>query len=270
MKESQNYDIQRSHFMKLEFGIENYLTVITQTLLVLLSTTETGTTRGFESLFDRKTTFLGIEMKPETILILSIAISLKSCFMTHVKVLTKEKGFMPIVPKLIVIIWTMFGALRRVLSIVAFFIPSLGLFSILYHIKWEQIPYESRMIYAKENTIKDSDKIHLHGLTENISWSELDHFDYTDPNDPTPPSYVLYTGLDLQQSFIAFFCILFLQFITIFVVKCFTARQFRSMNNKFRKIMHVALNSNFGFPYKDWDANVDGPCSKEDYQRQYR
>ena len=248
--------------MKLEFGIENYLTVITQTLLVLLSITETGTTSGFESLFDRKTTFLGFEMKPETILILSIAISLKSCFMTHVKVLTKEKGFMPIVPKLIVIIWTMFGALRRVFSIIAFFIPTLGLYNILYHIQWEQIPYESRRLYARENTIKDSDRIYLHGLDEDIKWSDLDHWNYTDPNNPTPPTYALYTGMDLQQSFIAFFCILFLQFITIFVAKCLTVRDFSKKKDKFRKIMHVALNSNFGFPYKDWDDNSEGACSK--------
>ena len=191
--------------------------------------------------------------------------------MTHVKVLTKEKGFMPMVPKLTVIIWTMFGALRRILCIIAYFIPGLGLFSILYHLSWEQIPYESRRLYAKENVIKDSDQIHLFGLQEEVKWSSLDRWDYSkDPNNPTPPEVNLYTGINLQEYFVGFFCILMAHFVVLFVAKCFIARDFRNKKNKFRKIMHVCLNTNFAFPYKDWDDNSDGPCSKEDYQRQFR
>ena len=255
----------------LEFGIENYIQVVSQLLLVFLSRTETGTTRGFESLFDLQTTFLGIPMNPETILILSTLISLKSCFMTHVTVMTKEKGFMPIVPKLAIILWTMFGALRRVLSLITYFIPSLGLFSILYHFNWEQIPYESRRLYAKENVIKDSDIIYLHGLQEEIKWSSLDRWDYSkDPNNPTPPEVNLYTGMTLQESFMGFICIILIHFTVLLVAKCFTARDFRNMKNKFRKIMHICLNMNFAYPYKDWDDNSDGSCSKKEYKNQFR
>ena len=209
-------------------------------------------------------------MTPETILIISIAWSIKSTFMTHVNILAKEKGFMPNFPKLIVILWTMFGALRRVMTCVVFFIPFMGLYDILYHIQWEQIPFGARRLYAMENTPKDTDTIYLHGLTEKIQWNLLDRWDYEDPNDPKAPEYSLYTGMDLQQSFIAFFCLLVVQFVLLFIAKCCTARDFRNKNNKFRKFLHVLLNSNFSFPYKDWDDNSDGPVSKEDYQRQYR
>ena len=270
MKLSHAYEIQRAHFMKLEIGIENYIQAVASTLLLLLGNTKTGTTRGFESLFTLETTFLGIQMTPETILILSIAWSIKSTFMTHVNILAKEKGFMPIVPYLIVILWTMFGALRRVLSCIVYFIPFMGLYDILYHTQWEQIPFEARRLYAMENTPKDTDTIYLHGLTENIQWDLLDRWDYADPSDPKPPGYSLYTFFTLQQSLIAFFCLLLVQFVLLFIAKCCTARDFCNRKNKFRKFLHVLLNTNFSYPYKDWDDNMVGPASKEDYQRQYR
>ena len=126
-------------------------------------------------------------------------------------------------------------------------------------------------LYAQENVIKDSDKIHLHGLQEDIKWSSLDRWDYSkDPNNPTPPEVTLYTGMNMQEYFVGFFCIMMAHFVVIFVAKCVTARDFRNKKNKFRKIMHVCLNMNFSYPYKDWDDNTDGSCSKEEYQRQFR
>ena len=85
--------------------------------------------------------------------------------------------------------WGTVASLRRVLSIIALFIPSLGLFSILHHWQWEQIPFKVRLEYARRGFLTPEDKIALYGLNETIYWTELDRWDYSDPQDPHPPFY---------------------------------------------------------------------------------
>ena len=109
--------------------------------------------------------------------------------------------------------WALFGTLRRTLGILAFFIPAMGLFNILYHIKFEMVAFKIRLDYA--STISAEDKIALFGLNETIFWSELDRWNYTDPYNPTPPNYSLYTGLTLGETFIAFMVVTGVQFIAI-------------------------------------------------------
>ena len=80
MKLSKQFEKQKAIFMRIELGIEVYYQAASQVILLLLAQTETATTGGLESLFGRKSSIMGIEMYPETILILSIAWSLKSLY----------------------------------------------------------------------------------------------------------------------------------------------------------------------------------------------
>ena len=85
--------------------------------------------------------FNGIAIDPETILYLSISWSMLSCVKLHLKFIRVNKEFFPFTPKITVWTWGLFGTLRRILSIVAFFTPYLGLFDILHHWKAELIPF---------------------------------------------------------------------------------------------------------------------------------
>ena len=88
----------------------------------------------------KQDSMFGIPMKPETALTLSVIWSMKSCVNLHLKAIKVHKGFFPMRSKLIVWTWGLFGTLRRVLSMVIYFVPFLGLFNVLNHWKAEQIP----------------------------------------------------------------------------------------------------------------------------------
>ena len=99
-------------------------------------------------MFNQQNGFLGIQ-DPIAVLAISIAITLKSCITLHLKTVKTEKQFVPFTSTFFILLWGLFSTLRRIISMVCFFIPSLGLFSILYHYKAEQIPFNLWQKYGK-------------------------------------------------------------------------------------------------------------------------
>ena len=191
------------------------LQVVIQVLILLLARTETATTGGLTTVFNQEV--FGLD--PYTVLGLSISWSILSCVRMHTKMIALEKGFCKFSTQIFIFVWGTFAILRRILSIIALFIPSLGLFSLLHHWRWEQIPYKARLEYAKRGFLTSEDKIALYGLNETIYWSELDRWDYSNPQDPQPPNYSLYTLMSLKETFIAGATLLVVHFITLLVVK---------------------------------------------------
>ena len=231
-----------------------------------MTATATPTTGGLETVFE-KDTFLGLNLRPQAVLTLSVVWSLKSCIMSHMKTLKTAKGFFPFTTTFFVLFWGSFATLRRVLAVVSFFIPSFGLFSILYHWQAEKIPFKMRLDYARKFGVGPGDKIGLFGLNETVYWSELDRWTYEDALNPQAPHYKLYTGLSLKMSFVAFFVISTVQFFCMWFVKNKTSEEFRNGGSYFDKFTHVVLNLNFAFPYKDWDQ---GKHSTEVYKERFR
>ena len=156
--------------------------VTIQILLLLLNRTETATTGGLETIFDE-----GKSWDAQTILVLSVMFSLCSSIKSQTSLTIVEKGFCPTSSKLVALAWATFATLRRILSIVTVFIPSMGLFSLLHHWQWETVPYRFRIENAEQ--ISPEDNISLLGMKERIPWSMLDRWDYTNPQNPTPPPY---------------------------------------------------------------------------------
>ena len=137
----------------------------------------------------------------------------------HTKLTALEKGFASFCTEFLIFVWGTFAVLRRILSIVALFIPSMGLFNLLHHWRWEQLPYNARLEFARRGFLTPEDKIVLYGLNETIFWSELDRWNYTEPQDPQPPSYSIYTGMSLQETFLAGAALLVVHFIGLLIVK---------------------------------------------------
>ena len=231
-----------------------------QTTLLLMTLTETATTSGLQTFFQQDS-FLGIPMKPATVLILSSAWSMKSSVMLHLKAVKVQKGFFGIKASIAVFLWGLMGTLRRILSIVCFFVPSLGLFSI--HNFWlaEQYPFGIRKQF---NLIHKSDEVHLYNLTEKVLWSELDRWNYyEDPLDPIPPSYSFYTGFTLKWTFLTFFVIMIFHALSMLLVKIFTSTEFKEDRNTYKKFLHVIENLNSALPYRDWDEDDSKTTTKE-------
>ena len=169
--------------------------------------------------------------------------------------------------KLVVLLWGLFAALRRIGSFVVFLAPSLGLFSLLHHWRWEQIPFKVRLEYAKRGFLRVDDKISLYGLNKTIYWTELDRWDYTAKENPSPPPYSIYTLMSLKNTFVAGGVLLLLHFILMLIAKIITSGDYRQRGGFYNKFLHTLENTNFATPYCDWD---EGLYSIEAYKVRYR
>ena len=251
----------------LIIGLEvNYQTALQITLL-LMTLTETATTSGLQTFFQQDS-FLGIPMRATTALILSTLWSLKTCVMLHLKTIKIQKGFFGVKASLAVFLWGLMGSLRRISSMIGFFIPGLGLFNILNHWLAELYPFGIRKQF---NLIHKRDQVHLYNLTKPLLWSEVDRWNYyEDIDEPTPPSYSQYTGFTLKWNFLVFMVIVFFNGVSITLVKYFTSEEYKQDTNTFNKLIHVAHNINLAVPYRDWDDDNKKCSTKEEFKQRCR
>ena len=247
-------------------GLEVFYQAAGQILLLIYAKSRTRTTGGLETVFDQDS-FMGLQLDPIIVLGISIAITIKSCITLQLKSINTEKHYVPFLSSLIILLYGLFSSVRRILSLISLFVPSLGLFSILYHSKAEQIPFH---IWNRHNRTQN-DKIVLYGLKESVLWGELDRWNYltnsTHPKDGTPPHYSLYTGLSLKWTFILFFFLSGAQFLSIFCIKYSFSRKFPIQNDYFNKFLHLILSLNHPSPFEDWDQ---GRFSVKEYKHRHR
>ena len=223
--------------------------VASQILLLLYATSATSTTGGLETVF-RQSKFMGIDMDPIVVLGLSIAITFKSCVSIHLKVIKTEKVFVPFTSTIFIIFWGLFASARRIISLVIFFVPSLGLLSVLFHIQTERFPFTIWKKFGKTQ----ADKIALFGLNKTVLWGDIDRWDYSQDPEGTPPHYSDYTGLSLKSMFYLFYFLLLAQFLITLVAKKYTSEKFGERRNYFNKFIHLLLSLNLALPYEDWDV----------------
>ena len=121
--------------------MEVFYQVSLQVALLLLTQTETATVGGLETFFSKDKIF-GVSLDPFTFIILSVILSLKTSILLHVRILSMEKGYFNFKAKTATFLWGLVASVRRVVGIVIFFSPSLGLLDLLWHWHAEQFPYQ--------------------------------------------------------------------------------------------------------------------------------
>ena len=172
---------QYLEFMKVDLGLETIYQTAGQFILLLLAADDqdhsTATTGGLERIFE------------EDYLIWSVFLSLKTCVSLYFKSMSLEKQFFPITSKILVNIWAFFSVCKRIFVIVIFFIPSFGLLRLLVHWTFEKIPFTVR----QNRTISTDEILQIFGKPP-VLWSKVDRWNY---EESIPPSFTLYTGLDL-------------------------------------------------------------------------
>ena len=89
-----------------------------------------------------------------------------------------------------------------------------------------------------------NDTIELRGLNKSVLWSELDRWDYSNPNVPSgiPPPYTLYTFLTLGEAFQVFLVIMGVHTLAMLIAKIASSREFRTKSNMLGKFIHVIQN----------------------------
>ena len=204
-------------------------------------------------------------MSPKVAVGLSIAWNLKTSALLHRKIIKNDKELLGFTSSFFVVLWGFIATLRRVLAMVCFFIPSLGLVNLLNHWLAEQYPFSIR---SKFNLIHPRDEFYLYNLTGNWFWKDLDRWNYyASPEEPSPPSYALYTGFTLQNTFIEFFLLMALHCLTMATVKMITSPEFRKEKGFFNKSLHILQNINIAYPFRDWDY---GFFTIDEYKRRFQ
>ena len=177
----------------------------------------------------------------------SIALGLIGCITRQVKRIKVEKGFLKFSTALILHLWASSAALRRVVSTVVFFVPAMGLMSILNHWKAEQIPF------GAAQSVRPTSRVDLFNETEELLWRDISRWNTDNPDHPTPPSYTLYTGMTLETTFKGFLYILFLQFFSVLMVKICTVKIYVK-ETPFNWFVDVLESMNVPSPFRDWDT----------------
>ena len=234
-----------SRLLKVDLGLELIYQISLQLILVLLSISKTPTTSGLEAFF---------KQTDNVVLILLTCWSFKTCVLLQRSAIKTEKVFFPFTSQLVILFWSTVAAGRRIMAIIVFFLPGLGLFSILNHWKAEQLPFMVRLNALNSWYMTPSDIIILNNMTRNVSWTSIDRWEYNSSDKPQPPSYTLYTGLSLGNTFVAFLILMALQLIAITVIKINTAKGI-SKKRWFNFMVHILENINIAFPYNDWDTD---------------
>merc|ERR1719300_1595071 len=253
----RNLKEQWISFFKTELFLELFYQVALQIIILFLTETDTGTASlpGLRAIIGNSSFFFIRDINPTVFLTLSILWSMKSCISLQIQTIAIKKGYCQFKTKVILACYALFSTFRRILSIVIFFAPSLGLFSILHHWQEEQIPFKIRMKYPEKT--KPTDKIVLYNVTDTIYWGDYDRTNYLDPKNPVPPEYSIYTGLSLSQTFQAFIILAAIHFIALLTVKVFKATDFKINRQKFSKFTFLIEQLNATSVYKDWDECED-------------
>ena len=247
-------------------GLEAFIQVTLQVFILLILFTNTPTVDSIlpPTSFESDQGTLGID--PITLLYISIPWSVLSCGFLHTKLIVLQKGLCQTTTKLVVLAWGLFATLRRVLSIVVMFVPSLGLLSLLHHWRWEQVPLRIRQEYYKRGfPITPEDKITFLGVNETVYWSDLDRWDYGD--EPVAPPYSIYTLFSLKHTFMAGAVLLAVHFLMLLLIKLATSPDFRRGGHYTNKLLHLIENTNVATPFADWD---EGHRSIEEYRMRFR
>ena len=214
-----------------------------QILLVFLAVTATPTSGGLEKMFENNN---------KEALIFSIIWSIKTLFTLHLKSVKIEKVFFPLICQISLLVWTVFSVSKRILVLVIYFTPSLGLFNLLHHWQAESLPFSvSQKSRWREGGLQQGQHLQLHN-NRSVLWSEIDRWDYS--ASPSPPAYTLYTGLTLREYFWLFLAVLSLHTVCVGIAKFILVPDFRAAH-PVEMFCHCLQNLSLPQPWTPWDTH---------------
>ena len=183
----------------------------------------------------------------DALLALSILMSIKTIYSFTIKSITIQKTFLPFTTKFFLMLWVMVSSSARVMSIVFFFIPSCGLFSILGHWKLEQTPYSKKI----KDQFEKNYMVYLY-KSEPVNWTDLCRYNYTSDSGP---DYTDYTYFHLQEYFCGFWILWVLHVIVNALAKSLCSEDFRTngTSSLLFKLVHCVENTNIPTVWVDWD-----------------
>merc|ERR1712020_67253 len=147
-------------YIRTELGFEAIFQIALQIILLLQTRTSSSTVTGLETVFG-KASSVGIDV--DSLIILSILWSLKTSITLHLKAASVEKTHLRIWSTVGLVLISLFCSCARLLAIVGFFTPFIGLFNLLNHYKAEKIPFAQ--------SIRDD-------FNGSLTWGEIDRWTF--------------------------------------------------------------------------------------------
>ena len=251
-------DLQRKKAIKIDIAFEVAYQIFINLILVLLSKSDTRTTSSMESLFNQegKDEFVGISNL--TIFILSTVVSFLSFINLFITAHASNWNWKS---KLAVGLYGVLCLLLRLLAMITFFIPSLGLMHTLRHYQTDRVAFGALTRFGADQSINDT---LYFGNAPPVQWKDITHVNYTDPENPIPPPYSLYTGLDSKSYFLIFVALWSLQVFLIWLKNFRRSQIFRTLSG-FDQVMHSWQSVICAAPSVDWSVGQGG-C-KEHFDR---
>ena len=194
---------------------------------------------------------------------LSIGYSFISCVRSHIGVLSAEREYFPVSSKCIAGLYTMFAITKRVMSMILFFAPALGLFDLLHHWLAEQTNWNPVLI---QNFVDAGGNIQF-GDSLPIPWYLIDRWERNTSVPPrmdgiyalanpdyflAPPPFSMYTFFTLKEYFYIFFGALLSHMIIIIIIKRQFCFDYNGLNFEF--VLHALENTNITYNLRQWDA----------------
>ena len=153
--------------VKLELGLETIYQMTIQLILLALANSQTSTNEAFNAYF-RKDKSYKIGM-----LWVSILYSFLSCVVSHLTAMTACRERLPFKTAMIVSLYSFMGITTRILAMVMYFVPALGLFNLLRHLQAEQIPWNANLVYGFSGS-NSNDTISFGNELLSLKWNLLD------------------------------------------------------------------------------------------------
>ena len=236
LEKRQRLTYELKSFVKLELGIESLYQLILQFIFLLMAKTDTPTNLISDTLRNIQNNDDLIEL-----LVLSLLWSFATNILSNNQGLSTRRVFFPIKSQIMAGLYTLFVSTSRILAMVLYFTPMLGLFGLLKHYKAEQTNWNLNF-----NNFKGNDTIRVGNVT--VKWSDIDRWNVNEA-----PSYELYTIFSIRIYFFAFIALHVLQFAIILIMKLKISKPFRQLNF-LEKFIHLIESLNIPGCVEEWDT----------------
>ena len=244
-----------SKFIHTDIGIEAFYQLLIQTILLLLARSETRTIFGMEKLFDENKSVYGIS--PDTLLVYSIGWSLFSCVRSHMKGISKKRLHSHMKANAIILIFALASIMQKMWCSIFYFTPCLGLYDILRHLQGETYPFKfytiSRIVKSLNGTaFMDEDLFQFSNATP-IPWTEISRWNYTIPEEPSPPPLTIYTNFTIGEYFWFYISLMCLHILLTCISKKWMNPEVFKKMTFINIFIHAICNLSIPHPMEDWD-----------------
>ena len=254
---------ETARIIRTELCIESALQILFGIVIILFSRSKTRTAQGLEGILEEGEDLV-FGIPPDIILTISITLSAITAWRSYVKGISQTKDHFPFKSKAILGLYVITSLGIKIGASLIFLTPSLGLFNALTHFQGELLPYWTAMggprphEYEPNNTVFSfnlsvkTDMVHYSNIAP-FPWTDLTHFDYSDPLNPKEPPLTIYTYFSTETYLVAFWLIILIQAILILVSKVFTNRIAFEKETWIYLLTHSLECTQLPSPLYDWD-----------------